>query len=134
MTSAMMLRRLRKIEGSVMPKLQKPMRILFQPGADDLAAWAQHEKDIADAKSNGDRFCVVRFVASGVKRETVEGVQYFDSDWEAELAALGPEGVRKLRDSVMGDVFGVATNSAATKSQLTYPPDNPGGDRSVFAT
>jgi hypothetical protein len=111
MTSAMMLRRLRWIEGAVMPKLQKPMRILFQPGADEPAAWAAHEREIALAKTNGDWFCVVRFIAPGIMHEPIEGVRYFDSDWEAGLAALGPEGAHKLRDSVLGDVFGVATNS-----------------------
>lgn len=110
MTTALMRRRLDKIEAAVMPKPVKSLRILFQPGTDDPAAWSAHEADICDAKERGDWFCVVRFVAPDGKREPreVEGVQYFDSDWEAELAALGPDGVRELRDSLLGDVFGVA--------------------------
>lgn len=120
MTAATMLRRLAKLEVSVMLKPQKPLRILIQPGTDDPAVWAAHEADIAEAKARDDWFCVIRFVAPGVKREPreTEGVQYFDSDWEAELAALGPEGVQDLLDSLLGDVFGVATK-CSYESHLT---------------
>lgn len=113
MTTTLLRRRLEKIESTVMPKPTKPLRILFQPSGDDPAQWAAHEADIAEAKANGDWFCVVRFVTPGMEREPVEGVQYYDSDWEAELAALGPDGVRELRDSLLGDVFGVASDAGS---------------------
>ena len=111
MTTTLLRRRLDKIEAAVMPKVMKPLRILFQPGTDDPAAWAAHEADIADARARDDWFCVVRFVAPGVKREPreIEGVRYYDTDWEAELAALGPDGVQDLLDSLLGNIFGVAS-------------------------
>ncbi len=113
MTAATMLRRLAKLEATVMPKPQKPLLILFQPSDDDPAAWAAHEADMAEAQERDERFCVVR--SPGVNRGPVEGVQYFDSDLEAELAALGPEGVHELRDSVLGDIFGVASGAASAQ-------------------
>jgi hypothetical protein len=111
MTTTLLHRRLDKIEAAVMPKVMKPLRILFQPGTDDPAAWAAHEAVITDARVRDEWFCVVRFVAPGGKRESreIEGVQYFDTDWEAGLAALGPDGVQDLLDSLLGNVFGVAS-------------------------
>lgn len=115
MTTAIIRRRLEAVESIVMPKPQKPLRIIFEPGTDDPTEWAQHAQDIVEAQENGDRLAVVRSITPGVKREQmeVEGVRYYDTDWEAELAALGPEAMRELRDSVMGNIFGVATDAVA---------------------
>lgn len=110
MNTALMRRRLEKIEATMIPP--QPMAILFEPEGDPVSApdsWAAHRWGIDEARTRGDRIGVVVFTGPAKTREPVEGVQYFDTGWEAELAALLRDGVLELRDSLLGDVFGAAT-------------------------
>ena len=119
--SAMLKRRIKQAEEAIMPKPAQIVVILLDPGAeasaDDRASFNQR---IDSAIGNGQRVVIVD---GSTNRDERAGVEYVDSEFEAQLIALATQpseegGKSRLSDmlaGLSGNVLGVRTFKESRK-------------------
>lgn len=103
--SAMMQKRLAKIEEALKPVPEQRIRILIEPAQDDSPeAWAAHRQELEEAKAEADRVFLVTCVAPEFMRRT-DGVELFSTELEAQLAMTAAQRSDRGNQNRLADVL-----------------------------
>lgn len=88
------LERLKSELETMKPAKPVSVKVLMEPAPQaSQQDWADHHKDVAEARATNERVIVVRFVSlGGSDRDEVPGVKYCETEAEAmiQAAALQP--------------------------------------------
>ena len=99
-------RRLTKLEEALLPPPVQPFCLLVEPPTDAAPeAWAEHRRQMDEAKARGDFVGVVSSVRQADRPHYDKGVTYYASEFEARLAEASRLQSERGNDSLLVDVL-----------------------------